>query len=88
MFEPRSNQHDEYFPEYETLIKALKNASFSNFDYVIQKYQKVWIKRGIYLLMDRLRVLIWRNLIKRVYHTIGEKIMFEKIEKAVKLAGG
>lgn len=38
--------------------------------------------------MDRLRVLIWRNLIKRVYQVLGEKIMFEKIERAVKLAGG
>jgi hypothetical protein len=38
--------------------------------------------------MDRLRVMIWRNLIKRVYHVLGEKIMFEKIEKAVRLAGG
>jgi hypothetical protein len=61
------------------LIKALKNASFKSFDSAIEKYQKVWIKRGIYLLMDRLRVLIWRNLIKRVYNVLGEKIMFEKI---------
>ena len=33
---------------------------------LLAKYQKLWIKRGIYLLMDKLRVIIWRNLIKKV----------------------
>jgi hypothetical protein len=88
MFEAKPGRGEEVFPEYETLIKAMKNASFKNFDEAVQKYQKVWIKRGIYLLMDRLRVLIWRNLIKKIYYALGEKIMFEKIEKAVGLAGG
>lgn len=71
MFEPRENVLDEHFPEYEKLIKAINKASFRDFDNVVEKYQKVWIKRGIYLLMDRLRILVWRNLIKRVYYVFG-----------------
>ena len=34
----------------------------------------MWLKRGIYLLMDRVRVLLWRNLIKRLSLLLGNKI--------------
>jgi len=54
-------------------------ASFTEFDGNVQKYQKVWIRRGIYLLMDKLRIIIWRNLLKRVVQAIGPKISMDKI---------
>jgi hypothetical protein len=38
--------------------------------------------------MDKLRIIIWRNLLKRVIQISGPKISMDKIEKAVKLAGG
>jgi hypothetical protein len=79
---------DERFPEYETLIKSLVSANFKEYDRIVTKYQKVWLKRGIYLLMDRLRILIWRNLVKRIYQIYGNVIDIELIEKAVHLVGG
>ena len=57
---------DENFPEYEPLIKAIISSDFAFYEDMMEKFQRVWIKRGIYLLMDKLRIIIWRNLIKKV----------------------
>lgn len=49
----------------------------------------MWIKRGIYLLMDELRIILWRNLIKKVHRILeDDKINIEKIHTAVRLSGG
>lgn len=88
MFEGRPDQPDEHFPEYQPIISSLINANFEEYDTAIRKYQKLWIKRGIYLVMDQLRVVIWRNLIRRVSQVIGDKISFEDIQKAVKVSSG
>lgn len=38
--------------------------------------------------MDRFRIIIWRNLMKKICHVVGDKIGFDQISKAVRLAGG
>jgi hypothetical protein len=53
-----------------------------------KKYQKLWLKRGIYLLMDRIRIILWRTLVKRLFQIMGVKIDLEIIERAVKARGG
>jgi hypothetical protein len=50
----------------------LSKAKFSDYGAAIKRFQKVWIKRGIYLLMDKLRVILWRNLLKKVHKIMGE----------------
>lgn len=63
-------------------------SDFRRYEELSQKYQKVWLKRGIYLLMDRIRVLLWRNLIKRLALLVGNKVEMELIVKAVRNQGG
>jgi hypothetical protein len=71
------------------IIKALNKAKFSEYSDAIKRYQKLWIKRGIYLLMDKLRIILWRNLLKKVYKILGDcKMDMNKIHTAVKLSGG
>lgn len=48
----------------------------------------MWLKRGIYLLMDRIRIILWRTLIKRLFQLLGTKIDLEMVEKAVHARGG
>lgn len=88
-FDPRPGAPEEHFLEYGPIIDALQRAKFKDYDAAIERFQKVWIKRGIYLLMDKLRVILWRNLLKKV-HKIVEKdqIPMEIIQKAVQLSGG
>lgn len=38
--------------------------------------------------MDRLRIVVWRNLLKKLYRIYGDNIDFEIITKAVALSGG
>lgn len=39
--------------------------------------------------MDKLRIILWRNLIKKVHEIMGDyKLDIEKIYKAVQLSGG
>ena len=38
--------------------------------------------------MDRLRKIVWRNLIKKVSKVLGNKININFIQKAVRLSGG
>lgn len=38
--------------------------------------------------MDRVRIILWRTLIKRLFQMAGNKLDLELIEKAVKLTGG
>jgi hypothetical protein len=78
---------DDY-PEYIPLTEAIIKGNFKTFEKVIQRYQKLWIKRGIYLVMERMRILVWRNFIKRTASILGEKIEMEHIVTAVKLMGG
>lgn len=88
MFEANSDDPTEYFPEYQPIISSLINANFQEYDDAINKYQKLWIKRGIYLVMDQLRIIIWRNLLKKVSTVMGDKLNFDDILKGVKLSNG
>jgi hypothetical protein len=61
------------------LIEAIKNADFNSYNEINKRYQKVWLKRGIYLLMDRVRIILWRTLIKKMFQIIGPRIEMELI---------
>lgn len=62
------------FIEYVPLTEAITKGDFNTFTKAIQRFQKLWIKRGIYLVMERMRILVWRNFIKKVASILGDKI--------------
>ena len=77
------------FPEYMQLTKSIISGNFNLFEESMEKYQKVWIKRGLYLLMEKIRLLVWRNFLKRVSGVLeNTKINLEHIVLAVGLMGG
>jgi len=82
------NEVDPDFPEYSQIIESIKSANFETYDQVSKKFQKLWLKRGIYLLMDRVRIILWRTLVKQIFLVVGTKIELESIEKVVKARGG
>lgn len=81
---PKEDNH----VEYSEVIKTIKTADFKSYEELSKKYQKLWLKRGIYLLMDRIRIILWRTLVKRLFQIMGVKIDLEIIERAVKARGG
>jgi hypothetical protein len=38
--------------------------------------------------MDRVRIILWRTLVKRIFQVVGTKIELEAIEKVVNARGG
>jgi hypothetical protein len=78
----------EDYLEYIPLTEAIIKGDFNTFEKVIRRFQKLWIKRGIYLVIQKMRMLVWRNFIKRTARILGDKIELEHIVTAVKLMGG
>lgn len=67
-----------YLPSKEVLEKydvlqfyelscALKEGNILRFDQVIQRHEDFFIKNGIYLIVEKLKIIAYRNLFKKVY---------------------
>lgn len=78
---------DDYL-EYVPITDAIIRGDFVVFEKAIQRFQKLWIKRGIYLVMEKMRILVWRNFLKRTVAILGDKVEMEHIRTAVELMGG
>lgn len=73
--------------EYEGLVKAVSQADLAGFDAAKKQNKRVWIKRGIYFLLDQMELIIIRRILKLVW-LIGNKqtiVDSEKIRKALNL---
>lgn len=53
--------------QFHELANALKVGNVRRFDEVIQKHESFFIKFGIYLLVEKLKFIVYRNLFKKVY---------------------
>ncbi|XP_053950784.1 PCI domain-containing protein 2 homolog [Anastrepha ludens] len=53
--------------QFHELAVALKEGNVRKFDEVIQRHEIFFIKCGIYLLVEKLKFIVYRNLFKRVY---------------------
>lgn len=76
VFKPTNEREKEDYNEYLSVANTMLECDFKKYDELNHKYQKVWLKRGIYLLMDRMRIILWRNLLKRLEAIVGNKIDF------------
>lgn len=60
--------------QFHELACALKDGNVQKFDEVIQRHESFFIECGIYLIVEKLKTIAYRNLFKRV----REKILFAK----------
>lgn len=74
-------------PEYEGLVRAVAQADLAAFDAAKKQYKRVWIKRGIYFLLDQMELIIIRRVLKLVWLLGGKQTVVEseKIKKALNL---
>ncbi|CAG9803681.1 unnamed protein product [Chironomus riparius] len=54
-------------PQFYELATALKQGNVRNFDEVMQKYEAFFIDTGIYIIVEKLKIIAYRNLFKKVY---------------------
>lgn len=54
-------------PQFYELACALKQGNVKAFDEVMQKYEGFFIDTGIYIIVEKLKIIAYRNLFKKVY---------------------
>lgn len=52
--------------QFYELASALKTGDVQKFDEVIQRHETFFIENGIYLIVEKLKIIGYRNLFKRV----------------------
>lgn len=65
---PREEALQEYnVQQFFDLVQALKQGNVRKLDEVIEKHERFFIDSGIYLIVEKLKIIAYRNLCKRVY---------------------
>lgn len=55
--------------EYTGLTDAIRMGNLQLFNEYLDRYQDKFIQQGVYLLIEKLRLVVLRNLFKKVYVT-------------------
>ena len=53
-------------PEFRALIHAIKNGDLEKFNENLQQNQRFFIQKGIYLILEKLKIFVYRNLFRKV----------------------
>lgn len=68
---PKRDVLEEYdVLQFHELACALKNGNVQKFDEVIQRHESFFIECGIYLIVEKLKTIAYRNLFKRVSNNL------------------
>ena len=57
--------------EFEDVVAAVKKGDIGLFNRTMEKHAAIFIKAGIYLILEKLKVITLRNLFKKIYHISG-----------------
>uniref|UniRef100_A0A0K8TTQ2 PCI domain-containing protein 2 homolog n=1 Tax=Tabanus bromius TaxID=304241 RepID=A0A0K8TTQ2_TABBR len=86
---PKKEMLEKYdVMEFHELSLALKEGNVRKVDEVIQEHYVFFIQFGIYLLVEKLKFIAYRNLFKRVYFIKGtHQLSMDDFLAALKFAG-
>ncbi|XP_055845593.1 PCI domain-containing protein 2 homolog isoform X1 [Episyrphus balteatus] len=74
--------------QFHELSNAIKEGNVRKFDEAIQKHESFFIKCGIYLLVEKLKFMVYRNLFKKVYLIKGtHQLDLESFRSALTFVG-
>lgn len=77
-FMPKREVLDKYdVLQFHELACALKEGNVQKFDEVIQRHETFFIECGIYLIVEKLKTIAYRNLFKRVSSIHGHCLALE-----------
>lgn len=65
---PRKEVLEKYdVLQFHELANALKEGNVRKFDEIIEKHEQFFIESGIYLIVEKLKIIAYRNLCKKVW---------------------
>jgi nuclear mRNA export protein PCID2/THP1 len=54
---------------YIGIVKALRSGNLSLFDSALEEHEYLFIHKGLYLVLQRMRLIVFRSLCKKVFRT-------------------
>mmetsp|Transcript_10615 Transcript_10615/g.22483 ORF Transcript_10615/g.22483 Transcript_10615/m.22483 type:complete len:412 (-) Transcript_10615:36-1271(-) len=86
---PTSKLLEKYsLHEFVPLSNGMRTGNLMEFSDGLMKNQDLFIRRGTYLLLEKCKMICYRNLFKRVYKIVGkEQIKLDYIAKSFKWLG-
>lgn len=84
----KETMHNFNVPQFHELACALKQGNVRLFDDIMQKYEAFFIDTGIYIIVEKLKIIAYRNLFKKVYLILQtHQIDLQYFLTALKFAG-
>ena len=75
--------------EFRDLVLAVRDGNIQRFETSINQHQVFFIQKGIFMLLPKIRILLYRNLFYRIYKLIGkEKIQLQQCTRALQAISG
>ena len=80
---------DKYgLEEFKPLVEGMRKGDLRTFQDGLVRYQDRFIRQGTYLLLEKCKTVVYRNLFKRVWKIMDKhQIKLEQISKAFKWLG-
>lgn len=70
--------------EFSDLVQAVCQGNLKRFDEIMEKHEAFFIGCGIYLIVDKLKIIAYRNLFKKVYLILNtHQIPVESLQAAL-----
>lgn len=74
--------------EFWDLVQAVCQGNLKWFDEIMEKHETFFIRCGIYLIVDKLKIIAYRNLFKKVYMILNtHQIPVESLQTALEFLG-
>ena len=72
--------------QFSGVMEAVKEGHLANLNATLEKHEKIFIKWGIFLIQEKLKMITYRNLFKRVTLVLkNHKISIQSFTAALKL---
>mmetsp|Transcript_17904 Transcript_17904/g.41045 ORF Transcript_17904/g.41045 Transcript_17904/m.41045 type:complete len:332 (+) Transcript_17904:428-1423(+) len=86
---PSTHLLDKYgLEEFKPLVEGMRKGDLRTFQDGLVRYQDRFIRQGTYLLLEKCKTVVYRNLFKRVWKIMDKhQIKLEQISKAFKWLG-
>ncbi len=59
--------------EFEALVAALRDGDFRLYQQQLERYQDEFIARGVYIILEKLKLFVYRNFFKKVWVLQGKE---------------
>eukprot|EP00823_Brevimastigomonas_motovehiculus_P002693 TRINITY_DN1622_c0_g2_i1.p1 TRINITY_DN1622_c0_g2~~TRINITY_DN1622_c0_g2_i1.p1 ORF type:complete len:413 (+),score=76.81 TRINITY_DN1622_c0_g2_i1:61-1299(+) len=53
--------------QFDGLIQAIRSGNLKSFNECLEKHQEFFIRKGVFLVLEKLKTTVYRNLFKKVY---------------------